>query len=169
MKLQSVEYAVPVKEQGALCPSPDDLAKLIVDYSNCAIADACMVSETTVRNWLRGLGLARSDRIRRYGESVPDAEIERMKKRRPRRRTRSTNPSRGRVSRIVSAIGEEVGVIVRQPDTERRVRIKYASAHDLRRSLAERLYNRGISAETAAAEIQSILGGDDTDRALVGG
>jgi hypothetical protein len=39
-------------------------------------------------------------------------------------------------------------VVVRQPDKEAGRRIKYASAHDLRRSCAERLINLGVSAET---------------------
>ena len=39
-------------------------------------------------------------------------------------------------------------MVVRQPDKETGRRIKYASAHDLRRSCAERLINLGVSAET---------------------
>jgi len=39
-------------------------------------------------------------------------------------------------------------VVVRQPDKDTGRRIKYASAHDLRRSCAERLINLGVSAET---------------------
>ena len=39
------------------------------------------------------------------------------------------------VSRVVSAIGEKAGVKV---NTDQRGRIKYASAHDLRRSFGER-------------------------------
>ena len=48
----------------------------------------------------------------------------------------------------ICAIGQEAGVVVRQPDEETGQRIKYASAQDLRRSLAERLINSGVSAET---------------------
>jgi len=43
---------------------------------------------------------------------------------------------------------EKAGVIVRQPDEETGQRIKFASAHDLRRSLSQRLINAGVSAET---------------------
>jgi len=191
VKLKPIEYSIPTQKPGAFSPTPEDLAKLIVDYSNCAIGAACKVSETTVRSWLRRLGLERHDRIRRYGEEIPSTVIEGMKQSRQRQRSRSRSLSKDRVSRIISAIGEEAGVIVRQADDERGVRVKYASAHDLRRSLAERLFNRGISAETlmvimrhrdfattrkfyaakrraesAAAEIQSVLGADDANGEL---
>ncbi len=84
-------------------------------------------------------------------------------------------------------------MIVRQPDEESKRRIKYASAHDLRRSVAERLINSGVSAETlmvvlrhrdfattqkfyagkrkaqsAAAEIAAKLVGDNRNSELVG-
>jgi hypothetical protein len=52
------------------------------------------------------------------------------------------------VSRVIAQIGEEAKVVVRQADKESGRRIKYASAHDLRRSCAERLINLGVSAET---------------------
>lgn len=39
-------------------------------------------------------------------------------------------------------------MVVRQADPATGRRLKFASAHDLRRSLAERLINAGISAET---------------------
>lgn len=53
-----------------------------------------------------------------------------------------------RVSRVIAVIGKRANVIVRQEDKERGRRIKFASAHDLRRSCAERLINAGVSAET---------------------
>jgi hypothetical protein len=49
---------------------------------------------------------------------------------------------------VIANIGEEANVVVRQPDNETGRRRKYASAHDLRRSCAERLINAGVSAET---------------------
>jgi len=52
------------------------------------------------------------------------------------------------VSRIIVRIGECAGVIVRQADDRKGVRVKYASAHDLRRGCALRLINAGVSAET---------------------
>ena len=49
---------------------------------------------------------------------------------------------------MIAQIGEEAKVVVRQPDKAKGSRIKYASAHDLRRSCAERLINLGVSAKT---------------------
>ena len=52
------------------------------------------------------------------------------------------------VSRVISMIGKEAGVVVRQQDTRTGQRRKYASAHDIRRGFAQRLINLGVSAET---------------------
>lgn len=48
---------------------------------------------------------------------------------------------------MIAQIGEEAKIVVRRPNKEGG-RVKYASAHDLRRSCAERLINLGVSAET---------------------
>ena len=53
-----------------------------------------------------------------------------------------------RVSRIICKIGKEANVVVRKPDEPTGKRIKYASAHDLRRGCAARLINLGVSAES---------------------
>lgn len=45
-------------------------------------------------------------------------------------------------------IGEKAGIEVCQADEETGRRVKFASAHDLRRGCALRLINAGISAET---------------------
>jgi integrase len=45
-------------------------------------------------------------------------------------------------------IGEKAGIVVCQADEETGRRVKFASAHDLRRGCALRLINAGISAET---------------------
>ena len=194
IKLLQVEYAVPGKRTGAFSPGADALDKLIVDYSNCAIGAAFDVSEQAVRKWLKKFGLKRRGKIRRYGKAVPTALVEELKKRKRRRPAKSKQLSKDRVSRVISAIGEEAGVVVRQPDASRNIRKKFASAHDLRRSLAERLFNRGVSAETlmvvmrhrdfattrkfyaakrradsAAAEIATILGRSNANPELVGG
>ena len=194
VKLIPVEYAVAGKQKQAFTPESDVLAKLIVEYSNQAIADACHVSEQTVRAWLKKLGLVRKDRITRYGQALPPEVVAKLKKRRTRRPSRSKELSKDRVSRVISAIGEHAGIIVRQPDPDRGLRVKFASAHDLRRSLAERLFNQGLSAETlmvimrhqdfattrkfyqarkraesAATEINKLLGGETGDRGIVGG
>ena len=49
---------------------------------------------------------------------------------------------------MISTIGEQAGIVVQQADETTGRRIKYASAHDLRRSCAHRLINAGVSAET---------------------
>lgn len=53
-----------------------------------------------------------------------------------------------RVSRLIARIGRQAEVIVRQADARKGTRVKYASAHDLRRGCALRLINAGVSAET---------------------
>lgn len=45
-------------------------------------------------------------------------------------------------------IGKQAKIIVQQPDKETGRRLKYATAHDLRRGCAHRLINAGVSAET---------------------
>ena len=52
------------------------------------------------------------------------------------------------VSRVIAKIGKEAKVVVRQADERKKSRVKYASAHDLRRGCALRLINAGVSAET---------------------
>ena len=52
------------------------------------------------------------------------------------------------VSRVIAKIGKEADVVVRQADERKKNRVKYASAHDLRRGCALRLINAGISSET---------------------
>lgn len=53
-----------------------------------------------------------------------------------------------RVSRLIARIGQQAEVIVRRADARQGTRVKYASAHDLRRGCALRLINAGVSAET---------------------
>ena len=65
----------------------------------------------------------------------------------PARRTEK-RLTKERVSRIISMIGEQARIAVQQPDKETGRRLKYASAHDLRRGCAQRLINAGVSAET---------------------
>ncbi len=193
-KLQPVEFDVPGKKEGAFTPRLDDLARLIVDYSNCSIAKACNVSEQTVRKWILKSGLERQDSIRCFGEEIPEEAVTELKTRSAKKTVAEANLSTDRVSRIICSIGQEAGVIVRSPNEQRGTRIKYASAHDLRRSFAERLYNRGMSAETlmvlmrhrdftttrkfygakrraesASREVYALLGSDASKSELVGG
>ncbi len=144
-----IEYEIK-SQKNWFMPLAHDLQNLIEGYSNVAIANACGVKETTVRNWLSRLVLRRNGRIAHYGEDVPPELIQPIRRRAVRRKhQRSTGRlTPQRVSEIIVTIGKEARVIVRQLDEETGQRIKYASAHDLRRSLAERLINAGISAET---------------------
>jgi len=45
-------------------------------------------------------------------------------------------------------IGKKADIVVQLEDPRTHLRIKYASAHDIRRGLAKRLINAGVSAET---------------------
>ncbi|SFI79374.1 Site-specific recombinase XerD [Planctomicrobium piriforme] len=51
------------------------------------------------------------------------------------------------IGRIISRIGRKAGVVVRGGDLSAHRSAKYASAHDLRRSCAERLLDAGVPAE----------------------
>lgn len=145
-------YSLPSQHTKWFMPKPKDLADLIRDYSNCAIARACGVSEQTVRNWLERQGLERTGKVACCGSEVPSEVQTRI--RQGAARTMHQNPTVSgrltleRVSRVIAEIGRVAGVIVRQADEATGRRVKYASAHDLRRSCAERLINAGVSAET---------------------
>lgn len=56
--------------------------------------------------------------------------------------------TKDRVSRIIALIGKEADVVVCSADERKGRRVKYASAHDLRRGCALRLIDAGVSAET---------------------
>jgi integrase len=146
------EYEFKSQKEPWFMPRPKDLAELIQSYSNCAIARACGVSEQTVRNWLERLKLERAGKIARYGAEIPLDLMDQLRRQALRRkhqnRVAKGRMTRERVSRVIAQIGEEAKIVVRQPDKATGRRIKYASAHDLRRSCAERLINAGISAET---------------------
>jgi integrase len=53
-----------------------------------------------------------------------------------------------RVGRVIAKIGQVANVVVQHEDRRLGQRVKYASAHDLRRGFAMRLINTGVSAET---------------------
>lgn len=146
------EYEFSSQPKKWFMPKPNDLADLIRSYSNCAIARACGVSDVTVQKWLHKQGLKRAGKIACYGAEVPADVVDQVRLRATRRkhqnRAASGRLTRERVSRVIAQIGEEAKVVVRQADKETGRRIKYASAHDLRRSCAERLINAGVSAET---------------------
>ena len=97
-------------------------------------------------------GLKRVGKIARYGSEIPEDVVAQLRphaaRRKHQNRAASGRLTRERVSRVIAQIGEEAKVVVRQPNKETGRRIKYASAHDLRRSCAERLINLGVSAES---------------------
>jgi integrase len=146
-----VEYQMKSQPKKWFMPKAEDLADLIRSYSNCAIAKACGVSEQTVRNWLDRWGLRRAAKPS-YGSAIPAGTADQLRERSLSRmhqhQAASGRLTRDRVSRMIAQIGEDAKVVVRQPNKEIGRRIKYASAHDLRRSCAERLINVGVSAET---------------------
>jgi len=133
-------------------PRREDLSNLIRSYSNSAIARACGVSDVTVQAWLKRQGLVRAGKIDRYGSEVPAAVVEQLRAQAIRTKHQRL-PKQGRltrecVSRIIARIGKTAKVVVRPANKEAGRRTKYASAHDLRRSCAERLINAGVSAES---------------------
>ena len=134
-------------------PTDEDLKSLASRFSNSTIARACSVNETTVRKWLASLGFRRDCEFQHDTGTIPKSEWTPIRKRAQKRRSRSAQRSNGRltkerVSRIISLIGEEAGIVVRQEDERTGQRMKYASAHDIRRGCAQRLINLGVSAET---------------------
>jgi integrase len=136
-----------------LQPRKEDLKKLMIRFSNSAIARACHVSETTVRNWLRENSLKRNENCRQEGRDIPNKEIETLRQTAVRRRGRAAQRrtdrlTKERVSRVIAMIGRKAGVVVQQANDRTGRRLKHASAHDLRRGFAERLINIGVSAET---------------------
>ena len=137
---------------GALRPTVQQLSRLAQKYSNAAIARACGVSETAVRKWLSKAGLV-SCGDQRGGSELSATALRRLIARAELKPGESRSQKRGRmtsehVSRVIGRIGEQAGVVVQRDDTRSGRRKKYASAHDLRRGLAERLINAGVSAET---------------------
>jgi hypothetical protein len=134
-------------------PKEADLRSWARRFSNQAIARACGVTDTTVRNWLKKLGIRRDAEFLKDAGGIPAAEVIKLQKRCQRRTGHTAQRtekrlSKERVSRVISMIGEEAGIIVRQEDSRLGVRQKFASSHDIRRGCALRLINAGVSAET---------------------
>lgn len=134
-------------------PTDEDLREIAGRCSNCAIALACGVTETTIRKWLGKIpGSSQRPRSADSGD-IPSKQITALRRRAQLRDARSTIASsrrltKERVGRVISKIGEEAGIVVQQEDPQTGQRRKYASAHDLRRGCAQRLINAGVSAET---------------------
>lgn len=134
-------------------PSAKDLETLTLKYSNCAIARACCVSETTIRRWLQRIGIERECDSPQHRGDINAEELDRFRRRAECRQDRPAHRAekrltKERVSRIIGMIGKEAQVVVQKVDESAGRRVKYASAHDIRRGCAYRLINAGISAET---------------------
>lgn len=144
------ERAISKTSMGRSRPRPDQLDELVQNYSNSAIARAFGASEQAVRKWLTRYGLHRPKGSAARSGEIPVDIIRSLRQQTngADRKPREVRLSKDRVSKIISAIGRSAGIVVCPEDRKRGIRIKYASAHDLRRSLAERLFNMNISAET---------------------
>ena len=139
--------------QNSFRPAVADLRKLAVRCSNSEIARACGVTEAAVRKWLEAAVVKCARPVRGAGHIVSKSEIEGLRRRADRKSTdrlrrQPARMSRERVSRIIAMIGRKAEVIVQVEDARTQHRVKYASAHDIRRGLAQRLINAGVSAET---------------------
>ena len=111
------------------------------------------LTETTVRKWLVKAGLKRHKEFDRHHGDIDAQTITKIRKRSERNRDwparrAERRLSKDRVSRIISQIGGNANIVVQQPDVETGRRLKYASAHDIRRGCAARLINSGVSSET---------------------
>ena len=149
---EPIDYQVR-STQGWFRPTPTDLARLTTEYSNSAIARACGVTETAVRKWLKQESIETTGRARRMGQDISQKITEQLRQRSEQHRAKANIASGQRltkdhVGRTISRFGEEAGIVVQQADPENGRRIKFASAHDLRRGCAQRLINAGVSAET---------------------
>ncbi len=67
------------------------------------------------------------------------------------RKVRPSRPTVGWASRVITRIGEEAGIVVEPKKGEKPA--KYASAHDLRRSCADRLVAAGVDVR----DVQAVL------------
>ena len=133
----------------AFHPSDSDLKFLLARYRNTAIARACRVSEAAVRKWRKTLNLVTLEQ----DYVVPDELVQTMSRRAKRGaaepcRNHTSRMTKERVSRVSAKTGKEAGIIVQLEDPRQNKREKFASAHDIRRGVAQRLINNGVSAET---------------------
>ena len=134
-------------------PSASDLRKLAVRCSNSEIARACGVTEAAVRKWMDVLEIACQRPTQAGGQVISAKEVERLRSHGDRKSTDrlrhdTDRMTKDRVSRIIGLIGKKADVVVQVEDARTQHRVKYASAHEIRRGLAQRLINAGVSAET---------------------
>jgi integrase len=134
-------------------PTDEHLTEIAGRYSNCAIARACGVTESTVRKWIARVLDEMPSAMPAGAREIPRGQVTALRKAAHQRDAQpsiasSRRLTKERVGRVISKIGEEAGIIVEQEDSQTGQRRKYASAHDLRRGCAQRLINAGVSAET---------------------
>jgi integrase len=149
---QPIDYQVRSREDW-FRPPPSDLSELAGQYGNSAIARACGVTETAVRKWLAQDSVGIPSAMSRSTRDIPMKSVPELRQRAEQHRAQMQIASCRRltkehVGRVISRIGTEAGIVVQQEDPETGRRLKYASAHDIRRGCAKRLINAGISAET---------------------
>ena len=149
---EPIDYQVRSREDW-FRPTSKDLGKLATEFGNSAIARACGVTETAVRKWLKQESIETTNRARGMGQDIPQKVTEQLRQRSEQHRAKTNIASAQRltkdhVGRTISRFGKEAGIVVQQADQETGRRVKYASAHDLRRGCAQRLINAGVSAET---------------------
>ena len=133
-------------------PCASDLRKLAPRCSNSEIARACGVTEAAVRKWMDQFSIS-GNRPNQNGRPLSESQIERLRSNADRKPTdklrhETVRMTKDRVSRIIGLIGKKADVVVQVEDARTQHRVKYASAHDIRRGLAQRLINAGVSAET---------------------
>ena len=147
---EAVKFDLKVKSD-SFKPNSKQLAKAIPHYSNLAIAEACGVSEATIRKWVTDLALSPERNIH-LNERLPEhaaVQLRRDPKRSGWTTTRETERfTVERVGRINCRIGKEAGIVVQHASKRTGQREKFASANDIRRGCAQRLINHGVSAET---------------------
>ena len=133
-------------------PCASDLRRLAVRCSNSMIARACGVTEAAVRKWMEQLDVS-GNRPNQNCRPISELQVERLRSNADRKpsdklRNETVRMTKERVSRIIGLIGKKANVVVQLEDPRTHHRVKYASAHDIRRGLAQRLINIGVSAET---------------------
>jgi hypothetical protein len=106
-----------------------------------------------VRKWLTAAKLKRPAEFHRGTEEIPLERVQQLRERsvpssghKAQRKTERL--TKERVGRLIGLIGEEAKIIACPANPDLGQRVKYASAHDLRRGCAQRLINLGVSAET---------------------
>ena len=146
---EPIEFACSGAEE-SFRPGSADLQQLSKEFRTSAIAAACRVSAASVRRWQQHE--PHSDQ-RKLGKKIPAEVVARIRRnadRAPGEKLRKSceRLTKERVGRVISKIGEVAGIVVQVEDPRLAKRQKFASGHDIRRGVAQRLINHGVSAET---------------------